>query len=334
MSEQLNYSGTERAAVLLMTLGEAEASQVLKHMSAREVQRLGVAMAQMKDVSKDAADDVLSQFVSVVEEETSLGVGTEAYIRKVLVNAFGESKADAFIDRILIGEDASGLEALKWMSSESVAEMISDEHPQIIAIVLAYLDSDQAAHVVELLPEEIRSEVVMRVAKLDDVQQSALAEIEALIEKKANMGERTATAKIGGDKVAADILNALQPQDGDSILGFINEQSESLGQRISEKMFMFESLLSVDDRGIQALLREVSNDLLVVALKGTDQAMQDKIFGNMSKRAAQLLSEDLEVKGPVRLSEVETAQREILTVARRMADAGDLDLGTSGEEYV
>src|SRR6056297_1383275 len=318
MSEQLNYSGTERAAVLLMTLGEAEASQVLKHMSAREVQRLGVAMAQMKDVSRDAADNVLNHFVSVVEEETSLGVGTEAYIRKVLVNAFGESKADAFIDRILIGEDASGLEALKWMSSESVAEMISDEHP----------------HVVELLPEEIRSEVVMRVAKLDDVQQSALAEIEALIEKKANMGERTATAKIGGDKVAADILNALTPQDGDSILGYINEQSESLGQRISEKMFMFESLLSVDDRGIQALLREVSNELLVLALKGTDQAMQEKIFGNMSKRAGQLLREDLEVKGPVRVSEVETAQREILTVARRMADAGELDLGTSGEEYV
>lgn len=334
MADQQSYSGTERAAVLLMTLGEAEASQVLKHMSAREVQRLGVAMAQLKDVSKDAADDVLNHFVSVVEEETSLGVGTEAYIRKVLVNAFGESKADAFIDRILIGEDASGLEGLKWMSAESVAEMISDEHPQIIAIVLAYLDSDQAADVVELLPAQVRSDVVMRVGKLDDVQQSALAEIEALIEKKVNMGERTATAKIGGDRVAAEILNAMPPQEGDSILGYISEQNEALSQRIQDKMFMFESLLAVDDRGIQALLREVSNELLVVALKGTDQAMQDKIFGNMSKRAAQLLREDLEVKGPVRLSEVEAAQREILTVARRMSEAGELNLGKGGEEYV
>lgn len=334
MADTETYSGTERAAVLLMTLGESEASQVLKYMSAREVQRLGVAMAQLRDVSRDSADDVLSHFVAVVEEETSLGVGTEAYIRKVLVNAFGEAKADAFIDRILIGEDASGLEALKWMSSEQVAEMISDEHPQIIAIVLAYLDSDQAAHVVELLPEEIRSEVVLRVGKLDDVQQSALAEIETLIEQKSNMGERTATAKIGGERVAAEILNAMGAQDSDGILSYINEQNESLGQRIADKMFMFESLLDVDDRGIQALLREVSNELLVVALKGTDQGMQDKIFGNMSKRAAQLLREDLEVKGPVRLSEVEAAQREILTVARRMADAGELNLGQGGEEYV
>lgn len=317
-----------------MTLGEAEASEVLKYMDAKEVQRLGAAMASLNNVTKDLAGTVLDEFITDIEDQTAFGVGTDEYVRTVLTNAFGAKKANTFIDRILIGHDAQGLDALKWMGSKDVVEIIDGEHPQIVAIVIAYLESDQAAEVIELLPEDQRAEVIMRIARLNDVQQSALAEIESLIANKSNDATKSRTEKVGGDKVAADIVNALQPAKGEEILEQIKEKNEELSERIQEMMFVFDTLLSVDDRGIQAILREISNDLLVVALKGCDPAIRDKILGNMSKRAGTLLREDMEAKGPIRLSEVELAQKDILEVARRLADSGDINLGQSGEEYV
>ncbi len=335
MSENgANMNGTERAALLLMTLGEKEAAEVLKFMGANEVQRLGTAMASLTNVTRNQANQVLDVFITDVEEQTAFGVNTEGYVRKILGNAFGPTKADAFIDRIITGDDAKGLDALKWMSSREVADIVEEEHPQIIAIVLAFLDSAQAAEVVELLPEEMRADVVMRVAKLSDVQQSALAEIETLIASKSGESGRGGTRKVGGDKVAAGIVNALKPDRGEALLDEIKETNEELSERIQEMMFVFESLLEVDDRGIQALLREISNDLLIVALKGCDPAISDKFLNNMSKRAATLLREDMEAKGPIKLSEVEVAQKEILDVARRLADSGDINLGQGGEEYV
>lgn len=334
MSDKGAMNGTQRAALLLMTLGEKEAAEVLKYMGAKEVQELGTAMASLRNVSREQADGVLDVFITDVEEQTAFGVDTEGYVRKLLGNAFGESKAEAFLDRIMIGEDAKGLDALKWMSSREVANIVEDEHPQIIAIVVAYLDSAQAAEVIELLPEEIRHEIIMRVAKLSDVQQSALAEIENLIASKSEKSSRGTTRKVGGDKVAAEIINAFKPERGEELLAQIKEKNEELSIRIEEMMFVFETLLKVDDRGIQSLLREISNDLLVVALKGCDPAISDKILSNMSKRAGTLLREDMEAKGPIRLSEVETAQKEILDVARRLAEAGDINLGQGGEEYV
>ncbi len=326
--------GTQRAALLLMTLGEKEAAEVLKFMGAKEVQRLGVAMASLNNVSRQEADNVLDFFITDVEEQTAFGVNTETYVRTILGNAFGNAKANAFIDRIMTGEDAKGLDALKWMSSMEVADIVRDEHPQIIAIVLAYLDALQAAEVVELLPDAMRPEILMRVASLNDVQQSALAEIENLIASKSADTSRSSTRKVGGDKVVADIINALKPDRGETILEQIKEKDEEMSDRIQEMMFMFDALLNVDDRGIQALLREINNDLLTVALKGCDPKISDKILGNMSKRAATLLREDMEVKGPMKLSEVEEAQKEILNVARRLADSGDIDLGQGSEEYV
>ena len=326
--------GTERAALLLMTLGEQEAAEVLKYMGAKEVQELGTAMAQLKSVSRDEAGNVLDLFIAGVEDQTALGVNTEGYVRKLLGNAFGESKAEAFLDRIAIGDEAAGLSALKWMSSREVASIVEDEHPQIIAIVVAYLDGPQAAEVIELLPEEMRHDIVMRVARLSDVQQSALAEIESLIASKSEKSSRGTTRKVGGDKVAAEIINSLKPERGEAILEQIKEKNEELSIQIQEMMFVFETLLKVDDRGIQSLLREISNDLLVVALKGCDPEISDKILGNMSKRAGTLLREDMEAKGPIKLSDVETAQKEILDVARRLAESGDIDLGQGGEEYV
>lgn len=331
---QKAMSGTERAALLLMTLGEREAAEVLKYMGANEVQQLGTAMATLKNVTREEAGNVLDVFITDVEDQTAFGVNTESYVRKLLGNAFGDSKADAFLDRILIGDDAQGLDALKWMSSQDVVNIVEEEHPQIIAIVIAYLDSAQAAEVIELLPEEVRSDIVMRIARLSDVQQSALAEIENLIASKSAQTGRSGTRKVGGDKVAAEIINSLKPERGEALLGEIKEKNEELSVRIEEMMFVFETLLKVDDRGIQALLREVSNDLLVVALKGCDPDISGKILGNMSKRAGTLLREDMEAKGPIKLSDVETAQKEILDVARRLADAGDIDLGQGGEEYV
>ncbi len=327
-------NGTERAALLLMTLGENEAAEVLRYMGAQEVQTLGMAMASLGNVSRQQADDVLNVFITDVEDQTTFGVDAESYVRNILGNAFGQTKANAFIDRIMTGDDAKGLDALKWMSSREVVDIIKDEHPQIIAIVVAYLDSPQAAEVIERLPEEIRSDILMRVACLSDIQQSALAEIESLIASKSTDSGGGTTRKVGGDKVAADIVNALTPDRSEQMLDEIRNKNAELSERIQEMMFTFDTLLNVDDRGIQSLLREISNDLLVVALKGCDPKISEKILGNMSKRAATLLKEDMEAKGPMKLSEVEAAQKEILDVARRLAESGDIDLGQGGDEYV
>ena len=330
----VNLNGTERAALLLMTIGENEAAEVLKFMNTNEVQKLGTAMASLKSVSRNDADRVLELFIVDVEDQTALGVDTENYVRKLLGNAFGAAKANAFLERIVSGDDAKGLEALKWMSSREVVDIVQDEHPQIIAIVLAFLEPVQAAEVIEKLPNEVRSDIVMRVARLTDIQQSALAEIESLIASKSEEVGRGGTRKVGGDKVAASIVNSLKPERSEALLEEIKEKNAELSERIEEMMFVFDTLLDVDDRGIQALLREINNELLVVALKGCDPAISDKILGNMSKRAATLVREDMDAKGPIKLSEVEESQKEILDVARRLADAGDINLGTAGEEYV
>ncbi len=328
--------GSERAAILLLTLGEQYASEVLKHMGPKEVQKVGTSMAALANISKDQVGAVLADFCTTADNQTALGVGSDDYIRNVLVKALGEDKAGGVIDRILLGSNSKGLEALKWMEPRSVAEIIRLEHPQIIAIVLSYLDSDQSAEVLALFPERVRVDVLMRVATLDGIQPSALHELDEIMEKQFS-GDSTSNVRsssVGGIKTAANILNNMDSSIEAGLLEKVKENDADLGQKIQDHMFVFENLLEVDDRGIQALLREVSSENLLLALKGADQAMKDKIFKNMSKRAVEILHDDLEAKGPVKLSEVEAAQKEILTVARRMADAGQLALGGGGEEYV
>ena len=327
-------SGTQNAALLLMTLGEDEAAEVLKYMGAKEVQKLGAAMATLGGVSREQAGTVLDSFISDIEDQSPFGIGTEEYVRKVLSNAFGSAKANAFIDRILSGDDGKGLDALKWMSAREVVSIVDGEHPQITAIVIACLESDVAAEVVDQLPDTIRCDVIMRIAHLNDVQQTALAEIENLIQHKSMDASRTSNEKVGGDKVAADIINALDAEAGEALLDEIKEKNEELSDRIRDKMFDFDVLLSIDDRGIQAILREISNDLLVTALKGCDPSISDKVFNNMSKRAATLLREDMEARGPTKLSEVEESQKEILETVKRLSDNGDIDLGKGDDEYV
>ncbi|MDO9372639.1 MAG: flagellar motor switch protein FliG [Gammaproteobacteria bacterium] len=326
----------DRAAILLLTIGEQFASEVLKHMGPKEVQKLGTAMAGLANVSKDQVGVVLADFCDTVGNQTALGVGSEDYIRNVLVKALGEDKAGGVIDRILIGGSSKGLDALKWMEPRAVAEVIRLEHPQIISIVLSYLDSDHAAEVLALFPDKVRLDVLLRIASLDGIQPSALHELDEIMERQFS-GNNTSNVKsssVGGVKTAANILNNMDGTLEADLLAKVKETDADLGQKIQDNMFVFENLLEVDDRGIQTLLREVSSENLLLALKAADQAMKDKIFKNMSKRAAEMLRDDLEAKGPVKLSEVEQAQKEILTVARRMADAGQLALGGSGEEYV
>jgi flagellar motor switch protein FliG len=327
-------NGTERAAILLLTLGESEAAQVLKHMGAKEVQRIGAAMAKLDKVSKEEVQGVIAEFHSTVESQTSVGVGADEFLRKVLVDALGADKAESIIDRINIGRGTKGLEALKWMDPRAVAELIRLEHPQIIAIVLAYLDADQAAEVLQLLPMPIRSDVIARIALLDGVQPSALSELDEIMEKQFAGKSTGKTSVLGGAKAAANIINFLEPSQESALMEQVAKSDEALAARIEELVFVFDNLLDIDDRGMQELLRNVQSDQLLLALKGAEENMKEKIFKNMSQRAGEALKEDLEAKGPVRVSEVEGAQKEILKMARKLAESGAITLAGKGEQYV
>lgn len=330
-----SFSGPDKAAILLMSLGEQNAAEVLRLLGPKEVQSVGMAMASMEKVNKEEATSILSAFVEEVESQTNLGVGSEEYIKTVLLDALGAGKAEGVIDRILMGHNSKGLEALKWMDSKAVAEIIRLEHPQIIAIVLSYLDSDHAADVLSQLPVRTRPDVVMRIASLDGIQPSALLELDEIMEKQFASNTNVKSSSVGGTKVAADILNFLDTSTESEVMDSIKETDSDLGQTIEERMFVFENLSALDDRSVQSLLREVSSDSLLFALKGADESLKEQFFKNMSKRAAEMLRDDLEAKGPVRLSEVEAAQKEILVVARRLSDSGEISLGGgSGDEFV
>lgn len=325
-------SKVEKAAVLLLSLGETDAAQVLRHMGPKEVQRVGVAMAQMRNVHREQVEEVMTEFVETVGDQTSLGVGSDGYIRKMLTQALGEDKANGLIDRILLGGNTSGLDSLKWMEPRAVADVIRFEHPQIQAIVVAYLDADQAGEVLGHFDHKVRLDIILRVSSLNTVQPAALKELNQILEKQFSGNANTSRTTLGGIKRAADIMNFLDSSIEGTLMDSIREIDEDLSTQIEDLMFVFNNLADVDDRGIQALLREVSSDVLVLALKGSDEAIKEKIFKNMSKRAAELLRDDLEAKGPVRVSDVETAQKEILTIARRMAEAGEIVLGGKGGE--
>lgn len=322
----------DKAAILLLSLGEADAAQVLRHLGPKEVQKVGTAMAQLRNVQKNQIEQVMGEFVEIVGDQTSLGVGSDGYIRKMLTQALGEDKAGGLIDRILLGGNTSGLDSLKWMEPRAVADVIRYEHPQIQAIVVAYLDPDQAGEVLSHFDHKVRLDIVLRVSSLNTVQPAALKELNLILEKQFSGNSNTTRATLGGVKRAADIMNYLDSSVEGQLMDAIRDVDEDLSSQIEDLMFVFDNLADVDDRGIQVLMREVSSDVLVMALKGADEAIKEKIFKNMSKRAGELLRDDLEAKGPVRISEVEGAQKEILTIARRMAEAGEIVLGGKGGE--
>ncbi|NDD74679.1 MAG: flagellar motor switch protein FliG [Gammaproteobacteria bacterium] len=325
-------SGVEKAAILLLTLGEKEAAEVLRHLPAKEVQRLGAAMAQISDVSRSEVTEVLGWFMDDAERQTSLGLGSADFVRKTLIEAMGEHQAAGLLDQILLGRASKGLESLKWMDPKAIAEMVRQEHPQIVAIILAYLEAEQSAKIVAYLPEEVRGDLLFRVATLDGIQPAALQELDQVMERQFAGSSRTQAPGFGGPKVVADIVNLLDARIETRVMQEINTADEALGAKIQDLVFVFDDLIEIDDRSMQELLRQVPSDQLLLALKATEDGLRDKIFRNMSQRAAETLKEDLEARGPVRLSEVESARKEILALARRLAEEGAITLGARGGE--
>lgn len=328
-------AGIDRAAILLLTLGEREAAMVLKNLPAKLVQKLGAAMAQISDVSRDEASEVISNFISDAESQTSVGVANTEFVRNALIEALGETAAANLIDQILLGRASKGLDSLKYMEPKAVADLIRVEHPQIIAIILSQLEAAQAARILACLPPEMHTDLLMRVATVEGIQPDALEELDAVMERQLGNATRLQAAGFAGPKIVADIVNFLEPRIENTVMRELKEADPDLGAKIQDLVFVFDNLIEVDDRSMQELLRQVSSDKLLLAIKGADDRLRDKIFSNMSQRAAEMLRDDLEAALPVKLSEVENAQREILEIARRLSDEGTITLGArGGETYV
>ncbi|MFY9514331.1 MAG: flagellar motor switch protein FliG [Rubrivivax sp.] len=324
--------GVENAAILLMSLGEEEAAEVFKHLGPKEVQKLGETIAKMKAVPRERVDRVLDKFDTLAANEHSLVNDTDEYVKSVLRKALGDDKAQLLIDRILVGSDISGIESLKWMDAGSVAELLRNEHPQIVAAILVHLDFDQTADVLKQFTERQRNEVMVRIATLDGIQPTALKDLNEVMSKVLAGGDRMKKSNLGGVKAAAEILNMLGSAAETSVLDFVREADNELAQKIMDNMFTFDDLEKLDDKGFQALMKEVQSESLIIALKGATPGMKEKIFRNMSSRAAETLKEDLESRGPVRLSEVEAEQKEMLKIVRRLADEGQIQLSSGGDE--
>ncbi|MHB1667273.1 MAG: flagellar motor switch protein FliG [Thiomonas sp.] len=333
MASDEAFKGLDRAAVLMLSLGEDQAAEVMKHLAPREVQRLGVAMSKLSRVSTDQAHAVMREFREKLEQQTSLGLGADQFLRGALTKALGGDRANSLIERILHGGESSGLENLKWLEPRAIAELIKLEHPQVIALVLSYIEPDQAGEVLHFLPERVSGEALLRLANLDGLQPSALRELnDALDELLSGDSQSVQVSAMGGPKVAAEILNRLDTTLSNGIMEHLRSQDEELANKVQEQMFVFDDLINVDDRSMQALLREISSDVLILALKGSNAGLKEKFLGNMSKRAAEMLRDDMEAKGPVRLTEVEAAQKEILQIATRLESAGQIQLGGGSAE--
>lgn len=324
--------GINKSAILLMTLGEVEAAEVLKYLEPREVQKISAAMVALKNLTRDQISTVFDEFHQIAAEKTTVGMDSSGYIRNMLNKALGDDKAAGLIDRIMHGGDTSGIESLKWMEPSAISELIANEHPQIIATILAHLEPDLSASVLGFFSERTRNDVLLRIATLDGVQPTALRELNDVLTKLLT-GNAIAKKSIkGGARTAAEILNFMGSAQEGSIIESVRGYDADLAQKIIDEMFVFDNLMDIDDRGIQLILREIQSESLIVALKGASEELREKIFKNMSQRAAEMMREDLEAKGPVRLSEVESEQKEILKVVRRLAEEGQVVMGGKGEE--
>ena len=325
-------TGTQRAAVLMLLLGEEQAANIIRYLNPKEVQGLGVAMVQVAELSQEAVNAVLDEFVAEIKRQTNLGLGTSDYVEKVFKRALGDDKAASVLGRINPSQGSKGLEILSWMDARSIADMIKAEHPQVVAIILSVLENGVAAEVLNFLPPESRAEIMQRVASLETVQPSAMVELEAIM-KKLSTNSTSKSSSLGGIKAAANILNLTKTALEASVMGGLKTLDPDLMQKIQDNMFTFENLTGVDNKGIQVIMRNVEPDLMMKALKGASDEVKDKFLGNMSERARGMFKDDMEAMGPMRLSDVEEAQKIIMRAARKLADAGDLVLG-GGADYV
>ena len=328
-------SGTQKSAILMMLLGEEEAAEILKNLSPKEVQHLGGAMYSVRNTDQETVNAVLDEFLAIIKKQTSLGLGAGNYIRNVLNRALGEDKAQSVLSRITPASSERPIEILDWMDGRSIAELLQDEHPQIIALIISYLEYGQASDVLNLLPEDLQPEIVQRIATLETVDPEALRELELVMQMKFKANTSLRSTKVGGVKAAAKIMNFTKANMEKRILGAIRRNDKDLMQAIQDNMFTFDNLGMSDDRSLQTLLRMVEPEDLIMALKGATVELQEKLFGCMSTRAASNIKDEMEVLGPVRLTEVQTAQKQIIEVARKMSDEGTIVLaGRGGDEMV
>ena len=324
--------GLQDAAILMMSLGEEEASQVFKHLSPKEVQKLGEAIAKTKTITRERVDEVVERFTGIAAAHSLLVSDSGDYVRSVLKRALGDDKAALLIDRILQGGDVSGIESLKWMDPASVAELLRNEHPQIVAAILVHLDFDQAADVMKFFLERQRNEVMLRVATMEGIQPSALKDLNEVLFRVLAGGDKVRKSSLGGVKAAAEMINLMGSAIDGTVIESIRNHDPDLAQKIMDKMFVFDDVMKLDDKAIQSVLKEVASDALIVALKGAQPELKEKFLANMSSRAAETLREDLESRGPMRLSEVEAQQKEILKTVRRLADEGTIVIGGGGDD--
>jgi len=328
----MDEKGVEEAAILLMSIGEEEAAEVFKHLAPKEVQKLGETIARMKIVPRERLAKVLDRFAENALDQHSLVADTDEYVKSVLRKALGEDKANLLIDRILQGSDVTGIEGLKWMDPGTVAELLRNEHPQIVAAILVHLESEMAAEIMKCFTDRQRNEVMMRIATLDGIQPAALKDLNEVMSNVLAGGERMRKATLGGIKTAAEIINLLGSALETNVLDYVRESDADLAQKLMDNMFGFDDLIKLDDKGVQAVLKEVQSESLVLALKGATPEMREKVFRNMSSRAAETLKEDLDGRGPVRVSDVEAEQKEMLKIVRRLVDEGQIVIATGGAD--
>ena len=324
--------GIQDAAIFLMSLGEEEAAEVFKHFSPKEVQKLGETISAMRSVPRERVQEVMGKFTEEAASQSLLVSDTNGYVRSVLRRALGDDKASLLIDRIMAGNDVSGIESLKWMDPLSIAELLRNEHPQIVAAILVHLESDLTAGVLKNFTERTRNEVMLRIATLEGIQPTALNDLNEVLYKVLAGGDKVRKTSLGGVQTAADILNLMGTAIEGTVIESIRLLDNDLAQKITDKMFTFEDLLKLDNKSVQMILKEVSTDALVVSLKGSSMELRELILSNMSSRAAEGLREDLESRGPIRLSEVEGQQKEILKIVRRLSDEGSVVLGGGGDD--
>ncbi|MDC3264072.1 MAG: flagellar motor switch protein FliG [Porticoccaceae bacterium] len=335
LQEELSrLTSTDRSAVIMLLLGEQQAADIIRYLSPREVQALGSAMVGVADLSQEAVNIVLDDFVVTIKQQTSLGLGTGDYVEKVLNRALGEDKAATVLGRIMPGSSSKGLEILRWMDARSIGDMIREEHPQVVAIILSVLEYDVAADVLNFLPPENRAEIMQRVASLETVQPSAMDELEGIMKQQFSSSSSAKSSSFGGVSTAAKIMNFTKVNLETAIMSGVSNLDEELALKIQDSMFTFDNLAGVDNRAIQVLMRSVESDLLMTALKGADEEVRDKFLGNMSQRAKVMFLDDMEAKGPIRITDVEDAQKNIMRLARVLSDKGELVLAGRGDDFV
>ena len=332
--EMQRLTHIQRAAVLMLLLGEQEAAKIISYLDPKEVQPLGAAMVSVADLSQEAISSVLDQFISTIKKQTNLGLGVADYVETVFKRALGDDKAASVLGRILPGNSSKGLEILRWMDARSISDMIRGEHPQIVAIILSVLDPDVAADVLTFLPLDSRPEIVSRVATLDTVPPSAMLELENIMKKQFSSNSTSGSSSLGGVMTAAKILNFTKTLPLAGIMSSVTQDDPDLAQKIQDNMFTFDNLVTCDNRSIQVIMRAVDPDLLMVGLKGADDGVKNKFLDNMSTRARSMFIDDMAAKGPMRLADVEEAQKQIMRIARKLADTGDIVLAGGGDDFV